>query len=148
MDIANFFRSLGNVIVDDVAKVFTVAQNAVNAFPMPDNIRTDLTQLLTDAKADVLGVESLAGTLAGQVVANGVDDVTTLLVNMANALKANNTSLSALGAAELTVLMQAWSVAKAQGDTLIAQFHAGIDPTQPAVQKANAQQGEQTNVLG
>jgi hypothetical protein len=114
----------------DVTSVFTTAKAAVAAAPfLPTNLKADLTQTLTDAEADLNGIASLAGGLAGAAMADAVDDVTTLMLNAANALKTNGGSLSALSAAEKAVLAQAWTAAKAQGDTLLVQLQAGLDPT-------------------
>lgn len=132
MKFSDWLRGVENVGRDGVIKVFDVARAAVGAAPfLPANIKADATMLLNDAQTDLLGVESLTATLAGNLVADGVDDITTTLMNTANALT-NAKSIADFSSAEKTVLSQAWTAMKAQGDTLIAQFMAGIDPTKPS----------------
>ena len=135
MNIANFFRSAAGVVWADVESVFTKAKAFVVAAPLPSNIKADLTSTLTDTQSDLSSVTSLAGTVAGQAVADGVDDLTTLLVNTAGALSGGK-SLSQLSAAEKSVLAQTWTVMKAQGETLVAQLQAGLDPTKPSAPAA------------
>ncbi len=127
MKFADWLRGVANVVIADVDKVFTVAKSAVSLIPVT-NIRNDLTQVLTDAQADLHAWEGLAGSLAAQVAADGIDDVTTLLINQANALSGGN-SLSQLSAAEKSILAASWTAIKAQGETIVAQLQAGLDPT-------------------
>ena len=129
MKIADFLRGVENVGVAAVDGVFSTAESALQGVPfLPSNIKADLVQTVKDAKTDFDGVVGLANTLAGNVAADAVDDLTTLLLNTAGAVAANGTDLSKLGAAEKTVLLQTWTAMKAQGDTLVAQLHAGLNP--------------------
>lgn len=133
MKFSDWLRGVANVVVADVNNVFNVAKTAVAAVPfLPTNIKADATALLNDAQSDLTGLESLAGSLVGNAVADGVDDVTTLLLNTSNAVT-NSTSPAQFSLAEKTVLQQAWTAMKAQGDTLMVQWMAGIDPTKPSV---------------
>lgn len=130
---SSWLRGFETALTADVINVFNVARTAVAAVPfLPTNLKTDATNILNDAQADLTGLESLAGSLVGGAVADCVDDVTTLLVNTANAVT-NSTTPAQFSLAEKTVLQQAWTAAKAQGDTLMVQFMAGIDPTKPSV---------------
>lgn len=132
MIFSDWLRGLAQVALKDVNNVFSVARTAVAAAPfLPANIKTDTTNLLNDAQSDLTSLEGLAGTLAGNAVADGIDDTTTLVMNTANALTGSK-SPADFSAAEKTVLAQAWTAMKAQGDTLISQFMAGVDPTAPA----------------
>ena len=99
MKFADWFRGVSGVVLADVNNVFTTAKAAVNAVPfLPANLKADATQLITDAQTDITGLETLAGTLAGQVIADGVDDITTLLLNASNALSGSK-SIAQLSAA-------------------------------------------------
>lgn len=131
MKIADFFRGVETVVLNDVVKVFDTAASLVTAANfLPANIKTDLTQLLTDAKNDILGVVGLADTVVGQAVADGVDDITTLLMNTAGVVSSGK-PVDQLSVAEKAVFLQTWTAMKAQGDTLAAQFMAGLNPAKP-----------------
>lgn len=130
MRFADWFRGVENVLTAAVHEVFGTARMAVANAPLPANIKTDLVQLLNDGEGDLTGLEALAGTLVGNVVADGIDDLTTLLLNTRNALT-NSKSVADFSAAEKTAFIQAWAAMKAQGDTLAAQFMAGVDPSAP-----------------
>ncbi len=143
MKISDWLRGVATVAIADVNAVFNVVRAAISTAPfLPANIKADATAILNDAQNDLTALEGLAGTLAGNAAADAVDDVTTLLLNTANALS-NSSSLSALSAAEKTVIAQTWTAMKAQGDTLIAQFMAGIDPTAPQQTAAASSQPAQ-----
>lgn len=128
MKFADWFRGGAQVALADVAGVFDAANGFVEAAPLPGNIKADLKVLLTDAKADLMSVVGLAGTTAGNLVADGIDDLTTLMLNTAQVVSSGK-PLEELSAAEKAVLTQTWTAMKAQGDTLVAQFMAGLDPT-------------------
>lgn len=134
MKISDFLRGVATVALTDANAVFDKATALVQAAPfLPQNIKDDLSKTIADAKADFNGLVGLGATLAGQAAADAVDNVTTLLLNTAQALSSSGTDLAKLSAAEKTVLLQTWSAMKAQGDVLIAQLHAGLNPTaQPA----------------
>jgi hypothetical protein len=128
MKFADLLRGAA-VLVADVAKVFDEARTAVAAVPfLPQNLKDDLTETLNDAQGDLNGAAALAGTVAGGALADAVDDTTTLFMNTANAISGSK-SLAEFSKAELVVLQKAWQAARAQGDTLLAQAMAGIDPT-------------------
>lgn len=131
MKFADWLRGVETVVLKDVLSVFSVAKTAVGTASLPQNIKDDTTQLLSDAQDDLVSVGGLAGTLVGNIAADAVEDVTTLLMNTAGAVSAAK-SPSEFSAAEKTVLQKAWVAARAQGDTLLAQFMAGIDPAKPA----------------
>ncbi len=138
MKFADWLRGVATVVVEDITKVFDVARSAVAAAPLPTNIKTDTTTLLNDAQADLVGLAGLAGSLVGNIAADAVDDMTTLLMNTAGVLAAGK-SPADFSAAEKTMLMQTWTAMRAQGDTLMAQFMAGLDPSkapQPALSQA------------
>lgn len=134
MKFADFLRGVATVLITDVNKVFDEATTAVQAAPfLPPNIKSDLVTLVADAKAEFNNLVGVASTVAGQVVADAVDDMTTLLMNTAQAVATSGGDMAKLTVAERAVLMQTWVAMKAQGDVLIAQLHAGINPTaQPA----------------
>lgn len=134
MNFANFFRSAAGVVWADVEKVFTEATAAVTASPLPATIKTGLTSTLSATQTEMSSVAALAETAAGSVVADGIDDVTTLLVNTAGVVSSGK-KLADMSAAELALLKQTWTAMKAQGETLLAQLQAGLDPTavKPAV---------------
>lgn len=132
MKIADFLRGVEGVAIADVNIVFNTVKADVQAVPfLPTNIKNDVVTLVSDAQTDFNGLVSLGGTLAGSAAGDAVDDLTTLLLNTSNAVS-NSKSIADLSAAEKTILGQTWSAMKAQGDTLMAQFMAGIDPTKPA----------------
>lgn len=147
MKIAAFFAGVlstvtkeAAVLVTDVAGVFDKTKATVQAVPfLPANLKGDLSQTLDDAKADVIGLAGLAGSLTGNVIADGVGDVTTLFYNTVNALT-NSRSVADFSTAEKTAVAQTWTVMKAQGDTLLAQFLAGVDPVAAQAAAAKAAQ--------
>lgn len=130
MKFADWLRGVEGAAIAGVDKVFDTAKAAVSLIPIT-NVRNDLIQLLTDAQDDLHGWETLAGTTVGSIAADGIDDITTLLMNQASVLSAGS-SLSQLSAAEKAMLQQTWIAIKAQGETLVAQIVAGIDPTKPS----------------
>lgn len=134
MKLADFLRGVEGVIVADVHKVFDTAKAFIAGAPLPSNIKTDLTNLVTDAGADFDGFVNLGNTLAGAAAADAVDDITTLFMNTKNAVS-NSKDIKSLSAAEKTILYQTWTAMRAQGDTLLAQALAGLDPTKPSVQQ-------------
>lgn len=135
MKFAQWLRGEAQILLADVTKVFVVANAAVAVLPLPLGVKATATALITGAQAALTGLEGLAGTEAGQAMGDAVDDVTTLLMNTAGAIgKAK--SPAEFGAAEKTVLHATWVAMKAQGDTLMAQFMAGIDPVNPAPEQA------------
>lgn len=134
MKFSDWLRGVAQVAIADVDKVFNAVRTAVAAVPfLPANIKADTTQLLNDAQADLAALASLAGTLVGHVAADGVDDLTTLLLNTAGALT-NAKSVADFSAAEKTAIQQTWAAMRAQGDTLVSQFLAGVDPTKMTAQ--------------
>lgn len=138
MKFSDWLRGVASVPITDVNKVFDVARSAVSAAPfLPANIKADTTQLLNDAQADLSALEGAAGTLVGHATADAVDDVTTLIMNTANVLS-NSKSVTDFSAAEKTALQQAWTAMKAQGDTLVSQFMAGVDPVKLTAQANTA----------
>lgn len=135
MKFAQWLRGEAQIVLADVNKVFTVLGVAVAASPLPVGVKATATALIAAGQTTLTGLEALAGTEAGQAMGDAVDDVTTLLMNTAGAIgKAK--SPAAFGAAEKTVLHATWLAMKAQGDTLLAQFMAGIDPVNPAPEQA------------
>lgn len=139
MRFSDWLRGVASVAIADIDKVFDVSRAAVAAVPfLPANIKADATTLLNDAQADLKGLEGLAGSLVGEAMADGVDDVTTLLMNTASKV-GSSSSPADFSKAEKAVLIQTWTAMKTQGDTLMAQFMAGIDPVKAAA--AGAGQG-------
>lgn len=136
MKIADFLRGVATVAVADVNAVFDKATALVASAPiLPQNVKDGLVQTIAAAKTDFNGLVSLGATLAGNVAADAVDDITTLVLNTAQTLSTNGADLAKLSAAEKTVLLQTWTAMKAQGDVLVAQLHAGLNPAaQPAPQ--------------
>lgn len=131
MKFADLLRGVATVVVADVAKVFDEARLAVAAVPfLPQNLKDDLTKTLNDAQGDLNAAAGLAGTAVGAAMADAVDDATTLFMNTANAISGSK-SIAEFSKAELAILQQSWASARAQGDTLLAQALAGIDPTKP-----------------
>lgn len=132
MKLADFFRGVATVAVADVNKVFDTAATAVAAAPfLPQNIKDDLTKLVSDARSDFNNLVGLASTVAGNAAADAVDNMTSLLMNTAEAIATSGTDLAKLSTAERAVLMQTWKAMKAQGDVLVAQLHAGLNPAAP-----------------
>jgi hypothetical protein len=129
MKFADWLRGVSTIALADVNKVFDDAEGFVEASPLPSNIKTDTVQLLKDAKGDLNGLAGLAGTLAGNAAADAVDDLTQLFLETAQVLGNKSSSLSQMSVAEKTVLEQTWTAMKAQGDTLLGQLKAGLDPT-------------------
>jgi hypothetical protein len=123
MKIADWLRGVATVLLTDVEGVFTKAKAVVAIAPLPANLKTDLTQTLTDAQSDLSGLASLAGTELGSLIADGVDDGTTLFMNIQQAI-AKGEPLTVAGAA---ALKQAATAITAQIDTLASQAIAGID---------------------
>jgi hypothetical protein len=132
MKIADFLRGVASVAIVDVNAVFDKATAVVQAAPfLPQNIKDDLTKLIADAKGDMNGLVGLGATLAGQAAADAVDNITTLLMNTAQAVTSSGTDMAKLSVAEKTILMQTWTAMKAQGDVLVAQLHSGLNPAAP-----------------
>lgn len=139
MKLADFLRGAASIAIADVNRVFDTASAAVATAPfLPVNIKADLTHLIADAKSDFNGLVGLGATLAGTAAADAVDDLTTLLMNTAQALSTSGADLARLSSAEKTVLLQTWTAMKAQGDTLVAQLHAGLNPAAPPAPAAPA----------
>lgn len=134
MSIANFLR--GAIVAGEAALdgFFAAAKAAVGAAPfLPANIKSDLTQTLTDAENDVHGLEGLAGTVGGTVAADAVDDLTTLLAETAQNISTSGADLSKLSAGEKATLQQTWTAMQAQGSALVAQIVSGVNVlAQPA----------------
>lgn len=146
MKLVQFFEGIGSaiagaaaVVLEDVSKVFTTAKTAVAAAPLPANLKTDLTQTLNDAQADVEAAAHLAGGLFGQATGDGIADVTTLFYKTAGVVSSGK-SLEDMSKAELTVLAQIWQTMQAQGSTLLAQAMVGIDPVAQQIAKQPAPQ--------
>jgi hypothetical protein len=117
MKFADFLRGVAQVALADVAKVFSDAKALVTAAPIPANVKTDLTQTLTDSEADLNGLASLAGTELGTIVADAVDDGTTLFMNLAEAVQKG----SGVTAASSAAVQQGVTAVIAQLQTLVAQ---------------------------
>lgn len=139
MKIAQWLRGEAQVVLADVTKVFAVATAAVNAAPLPAGVKVTALALIGGASAVLSGLEGLAGTLSGQAMGDAVDDFTDFLMNTAQAVS-KSSSPAQFSAAEKTVLHATWLAMKAQGDTLMAQFLAGIDPVKAAQTAASPPQ--------
>lgn len=132
MKIADLLRGVAGVVITVVDKVFDDGRALVQgAVFLPANIKADLTTTLNDAQSDVHDVEHLAGTLLGNAIADGVDDFTSFFMSQAELLAGSGTDLSKLGPGSKTNILQLWNTMKAQGDTLVAQLHAGLNPAAP-----------------
>lgn len=132
MTFSNWLRGVATVTLTDINKVFVTAGAALAASVLPAPLKVVLAGDLAAAEDYINSLEVLAGTLGGEAIADGVDDVTTLLLNTRNNIVGAK-SLSYASKAELASLQVTWSTMKAQGDTLVAQFLAGVDPTAASV---------------
>lgn len=148
--LSSFLKTAGQKVegvvakgVADVAAVFQKAGTAVLASSLPTNLKSNLVTDLGDAETTLGNLAAFAGTEAGQLVGEGVDDVTTWFAGFVNKVS-NSKPVAQLSAADRLVISGGASAAIAAIKTLSAQVQAGIDVTAASAQQTLTKAPETT----